>query len=73
MKKTIPVLKKCYLCENNIKGIDYKDPDLLRRFVSPQGRINAPKRTGCCSKHQRIVSQAVKRARFLALLPYQTR
>lgn len=68
-----PQVKTCILCENAINTLDYKDPDTLRRFVSPQGRINAPKRTGSCARHQRIVEQAVKRSRVLGLLPYITR
>lgn len=66
------VEKTCELCDENIKHLDYKDGDMLKRFVSPQGRINEPKRTGACTKHQRMIKRAVKRARYLALLPYQT-
>jgi small subunit ribosomal protein S18 len=50
--------------------IDYKDTDILRRFVSGQAKIIDPKHTGTCAKHQRKLAQAVKRARFMALLPY---
>jgi small subunit ribosomal protein S18 len=62
--------KKCKLCEEKIKEIDYKDIKLLQKFISPQGKIIPKSRTGTCSKHQRALAQAVKRARHLALLPF---
>jgi small subunit ribosomal protein S18 len=66
-----PVLKKfCYFCTNQIDAIDYKDTQLLRKFMSTQAKIVAPKRTGNCSKHQRMVARAIKRARAMALLSY---
>jgi small subunit ribosomal protein S18 len=60
----------CYFCQRNIKEIDYKNTKLLSRFVSGLAKIKAKKRTGVCSTHQRKLAQAIKRARFLALLPY---
>jgi len=65
--------KVCFFCTNNIKSIDYKDIDNLRHFITPQGRIIRKKRTGTCSKHQRKLSKAIKRARILALLPFVAR
>lgn len=62
--------KSCYFCANKIDAIDYKDTLLLRKFMSSQAKIMPPKRTGNCSKHQRMVSRAVKRARAMALLSY---
>ena len=59
---------ECYFCQKNIKEIDFKESDLLSRFISGLGKIKAKKRTGTCSKHQRQVSTAVKRARHLGLL-----
>ena len=50
--------------------IDYKDVDKLRRLMSPNGKIYGRKRTQCNAAEQRMVAQAVKRARFMALLPY---
>jgi small subunit ribosomal protein S18 len=64
------IQKQCFFCSQNLMEIDYKDADLLRRFVSGQGKIIDPKHTGTCSKHQRRLAEAVKRARFLALLPF---
>jgi len=60
----------CYFCQRNIKEIDFKNTELLLRFISGLGKIRARKRTGVCSKHQRRLSKAIKRARHLGLLPY---
>ncbi len=60
----------CYFCQRNIKEIDFKNTKLLLRFISGLGKIRARKRTGVCSKHQRQLSKAIKRARHLGLLPY---
>jgi len=60
----------CYFCQRNIKEIDFKNTELLQRFISGLGKIRARKRTGVCSKHQRKLSKAIKRARHLGLLPY---
>lgn len=67
------VKKKCFFCTNNIKNINYKDIETLRRFITPQAKIIRRKRTGTCSKHQRRLAKAIKRARILALLPFVTR
>jgi small subunit ribosomal protein S18 len=53
-----------------VDKIDYKDVNTLRRFISEQGQIDSRRRTGTCARHQRRLTLAVKRARFLALLPY---
>jgi small subunit ribosomal protein S18 len=53
-----------------IKSFDYKDTEVLKKYLSPHGRIVARKYTGLSAKKQREVAQAIKRARFLALLPY---
>jgi len=59
----------CYFCQYNIKEIDYKDTDLLKRFISGLAKIRAKKRTGVCSNHQKKLARAIKRARHLGLLP----
>lgn len=65
------IKKKCQLCIDQIKAVDYKDINLLKGFVSPSyGRILPKRVTGNCSKHQRMVTRAIKRARHLALLPF---
>jgi small subunit ribosomal protein S18 len=63
----------CYFCQRNIKEIDYRDTELLRRFISGLGKIRAKKRTGVCSSHQRKLAKAIKRARHLGLLPTTTK
>ena len=69
-KKVKTKRKVCYFTKNNVKYIDYKDVELLKKFIAPNGRI-APRRvTGTCAKYRREVAQAIKRARFMALLPY---
>ncbi|MDP3991072.1 MAG: 30S ribosomal protein S18 [Candidatus Nealsonbacteria bacterium] len=60
---------ECYFCKKNIQEIDFKDIKTISRFVSGLGKIRAKKRTGVCSKHQRKLAKAIKRARHLRLLP----
>ncbi len=62
--------KYCRFTTEGIKHVDYKDVDLLRDFITENGRIIPCRITGTHSKYQRQLSEAVKRARFLALLPY---
>lgn len=64
--------KFCRFKKNGIKYIDYKDPDFLAKLLNDQGKILPSRITGTSAKYQRKVSQAVKRARHLALLPYVT-
>lgn len=59
-----------YFEENNITHIDYKDTDILERFLTEHGRIQHRRDTGLSSRHQRQVAKAIKRARFMGLLPY---
>ena len=63
----------CYFCQRNIRDIDFKNTELLQRFISGLGKIKARKRTGVCSKHQRQVSKAIKRARHIGLLSATTK
>lgn len=58
------------LTQNDIRHVDYKDVDLLKQFINPHGRVINRKRTGLTAKQQRAVEAAVKRARFMGLLPY---
>ncbi|OHA88311.1 MAG: 30S ribosomal protein S18 [Candidatus Zambryskibacteria bacterium RIFCSPHIGHO2_01_FULL_43_25] len=58
---------------SNIQYIDYKDTELLKKFINPHARIISHKRTNVSAKQQRQISQAIKRARFLGLLPYISR
>jgi small subunit ribosomal protein S18 len=61
--------KVCAFCVENIH-IDYKDVSRLRKYISDRGKIEPRRRTGVCAKHQRSLATAIKRARYLALLPY---
>ncbi len=62
--------KVCYFTKNKIKTIDYKDVELLKRFVSANGKIIPRRVTGTKAKYQRPLAVAIKRARHMALLPY---
>lgn len=62
--------QQCYFKSNNIKHIDYKDIEILRKFLTPTGKIMASKRTGVCKKNQRKLATAIKYARFMGLLPF---
>jgi len=62
----------CFFCVERIEKIDYKDVDILRRFLSEDAKIKGRKQTGVCAKHQRQLARAIKRARYLAMLPYLT-
>jgi small subunit ribosomal protein S18 len=62
-----------YFSEHNIRRVDYKDVDTLRKFLNPHGRLIARRHTGLSATHQRQVANAVKRARYMALLPYIVR
>ncbi|NLG26843.1 MAG: 30S ribosomal protein S18 [Chloroflexi bacterium] len=63
-------IKACRFCTDKNKVIDYKDVDLMLSLTSPRGRILPRRKTGTCAKHQRMVTQAIKRARHMAILPY---
>ncbi|OGD67894.1 30S ribosomal protein S18 [Candidatus Berkelbacteria bacterium RIFCSPHIGHO2_12_FULL_36_9] len=65
--------KFCYFCRKKVEEIDYKDTQGLRRHLGIWLKIRPAKDTGTCAKHQRKVTEAIKRARFMALLAYSTR
>lgn len=62
--------KPCYYCVNNLKDVDYKDVQTLRRFVSSYLKIGKRRRTGLCAKHQRRVARAIKQARIAGLIAF---
>ncbi len=64
--------KQCFFCVNNVREVDYKDIEALKQFLDSHGRIAKHQKTTTCSLHQRKLSTAIKRARFLALLPFIT-
>ena len=62
--------KVCRFCEGKIEQVDYKDEYTLSRCISDRGKILPRRATGTCAPHQRQLAEAIKRARYLALLPY---
>jgi len=65
--------QKCHFCRNNIASVDYKRTDVLKKYLTSWSKIKPAGTTGVCSRHQRQLTTAIKRARFLALVPYVTR
>ena len=65
--------KVCQFCKDKATWVDYKDTQLLRKYVSDRGKIRARRVTGTCSQHQQDVATAVKNAREMALLPFTVR
>jgi small subunit ribosomal protein S18 len=62
--------KHCRFCADKVDYIDFKDIMLIRRYMSDKAKIKARRATGNCSQHQRQLARAIKRARYMALLPY---
>lgn len=62
--------KFCRLCVDKAKSLDYKDVKRLEAFVKERGKMVSTRISGNCAKHQRMVSEAIKKARFLSLIPY---
>ncbi len=70
-KRPVKFFKKsCVLCSKGIYHIDYKDVELLNDFIANNGRILPRRITGLCAKHQKMVTNAIKRARIVALMPF---
>ncbi|NCT00189.1 30S ribosomal protein S18 [Candidatus Parcubacteria bacterium] len=63
-------MKQDYFTQNNIKHIDFRDIDILGKFINPSGRIQSRRRTGLTAKNQRRVAEAIKHARFMSLMAY---
>lgn len=63
-------MKQCYFCQNEIKQIDFKNTEILQRFLDNIYRIKPRKKTGVCAGHQRELSRNIKRARQMGLIPY---
>ncbi len=71
IKTTLDNKKKyCHFCHKNLDFIDFKDTQTIQRFTSSYAKIVPKKRSGVCSRHQRKLGIAIKRARFMGLLPY---
>lgn len=62
--------KVCQFCTDKNVVIDYKNTDLLRRYITDEGKIRPRRQTGTCARHQRAIAGEIKRARQIALLPY---
>ena len=69
-KKIRPHKKVCYFTKNKIAYLDYKDAELLKKFITPTGKIASRHSTGTSAKYQRELARAIKNARYMALLPY---
>ncbi len=65
--------KECQFCKDPSIVIDYKDVNLLRRYINEKGKILTRRSSGACAKHQRKIANAIKNARILALLPFVNR
>lgn len=60
----------CRFCHDKVKTIDYKDVKRLEAFITERGKILASRMSGNCAKHQRRIAEAIKKARFISLMPY---
>ena len=65
-----PRRKYCQFCKENVDFIDYKDTQLLRKYMTDRGKIKPRRVTGACTQHQHDIALAIKRAREMALVPY---
>lgn len=71
-RKFRPRRKVCHFCQTKVDHVDYKDVELLRKYVAANGKIIPRRTTGTCAKHQRVLAPVIKRSREMALLPYVT-
>ena len=69
-KKRVFRKKVCAFCQNNELKVDYKNVDLMRRYIAESGKIEPMRLTGTCDKHQRMISKEIKKARQMALIPF---
>ena len=68
--RRIFVRRPCRFCAEKVDQVDYKDLERIGRYVTDRGKILPSRLTGTCAKHQRVLARAIRRARFMALLPY---
>lgn len=66
-------MRHCFFCQKNIKEIDYTDTELLKKFLTPLGKILPSRYSGTCAKHQRKLAKAIKKARIMGFLPFTNR
>jgi small subunit ribosomal protein S18 len=69
--KRAPRKKVCAFCQSKAEGIDYKDINTLKKYITEGGKILPRRMTGVCAKHQRVLATAIKRARLVDLLPFK--
>ena len=69
--KRIPRKKVCAFCQSKTNSIDYKDINILKKYITEGGKILPRRMTGVCAKHQRVLAKAIKRARLVDLLPFK--
>ncbi len=69
-KKKFIRKKPCYFCYSKITYVDYKDIELVEKYINIHGKIIARRITGNCALHQRVLARAIKRARIMALIPF---
>ena len=71
-RDSVLIMKKrfCRFCADKVKTIDYKDVKRLESFITERGKILTSRISGNCAKHQRRIAEAIKKARFLSLIPY---
>lgn len=69
-RKILNKTSKCRFCRAGMDAVDYKDTQFLPKLITIQGKLFSRKRSGNCARHQRSVKISIKRARFMALLPY---
>lgn len=65
--------RPCPFCKNKVTYVDYKDTQMLRRYITDRGKIKSRRVTGVCTQHQHQLAAAIKRAREMALLPYSVK
>ena len=70
VKRRIKRRKVCHYCVDKVFALDYKEVDKFRRFITDRGKIVPKRNSGMCARHQRVVAQAIKRARFIGLIPF---
>lgn len=68
--RKMPRKKVCLFCVDKAQEVDYKDIAKLKKFITEKGKILPRRMSGVCAKHQRMLAEAIKRARVMALLPY---
>jgi small subunit ribosomal protein S18 len=72
IKRRVKRRRVCHFCADKIEVLDYKNTDVFQRYIADRGKISPRRNTGFCAKHQRTLAQAVRRARYMAIIPYTT-